>query len=241
MRPGLRFLAACLTGLLSLVMSVPLPEATPLAEAQGCPEVKATAYDDANPLGGTPTIGADQWQGQSFQVSSPIVLSRVSLYLANNGDPNPLTVQLRANDPSVPGGQPGAMLASGSYTSSASAFAFRDFSLGPVPLLANTTYYLVATTPTLTSSNLNYRVARDFPSPTYAGGQYFTTSNQGAPWDTTSQVDLYFQVWAQNCPLPPPTPTNKDQCKDGGYRNFTDPRTGRPFANQGQCVSWTNR
>jgi len=35
------------------------------------------------------------------------------------------------------------------------------------------------------------------------------------------------------------TPSDKDQCKDGGYKNFTDAQ-GNPFKNQGQCVSFTN-
>jgi len=33
-------------------------------------------------------------------------------------------------------------------------------------------------------------------------------------------------------------PTNADQCKNGGYTQFADPRTGQPFRNQGQCVSF---
>lgn len=36
------------------------------------------------------------------------------------------------------------------------------------------------------------------------------------------------------------TPTDKDQCKNGGFKNYTDPSTGQPFKNQGQCVSFTN-
>lgn len=36
------------------------------------------------------------------------------------------------------------------------------------------------------------------------------------------------------------TPTSKDQCKDGGYKNLSDPRTGQPFKNQGQCVDYVN-
>jgi hypothetical protein len=34
-------------------------------------------------------------------------------------------------------------------------------------------------------------------------------------------------------------PTSKDQCKNGGYKQFTDPN-GNPFKNQGDCVSFTN-
>ena len=34
--------------------------------------------------------------------------------------------------------------------------------------------------------------------------------------------------------LPPPAPTSKDQCKNGGFRNFTTPG----FDNQGDCVAF---
>lgn len=34
----------------------------------------------------------------------------------------------------------------------------------------------------------------------------------------------------------PNVPTDKDQCKNGGYVNYTDAQ-GQPFKNQGQCVS----
>jgi hypothetical protein len=230
--------------LLSLVISVPLPQATPTAEALGCSEVKATAYDVVGDLDTSLNVSSTQWVAQSFQVSSPLVLSRVSLFLAtlaNPRGPNPLTVQLRANDPSVPGGQPGALLASDSRTYTGESLAFRDFSFGPVPLLANTPYYLVASTSSGPIQG-EYLWAVDRTGPSYAQGQGFHSATHRASWIPRSDYDFLFQVWAQNCPPPPPpTPANKDQCKDGGYRNFIDPRTGRPFANQGQCVSFTNR
>jgi hypothetical protein len=37
-------------------------------------------------------------------------------------------------------------------------------------------------------------------------------------------------------PVPPNVPTDKDQCKKGGWKTFTNPT----FKNQGQCVSYTN-
>jgi hypothetical protein len=35
-------------------------------------------------------------------------------------------------------------------------------------------------------------------------------------------------------------PTNKDECKSGGYARFIDPSTGQPFRNQGQCQNSVN-
>lgn len=37
-----------------------------------------------------------------------------------------------------------------------------------------------------------------------------------------------------------PTPTSKEQCKQGGWRTLTD-SAGAPFRNQGQCVAFANR
>jgi hypothetical protein len=36
---------------------------------------------------------------------------------------------------------------------------------------------------------------------------------------------------------PPAVPTDKDQCKNGGWQNLADDQ-GEPFPNQGQCVSF---
>jgi hypothetical protein len=39
--------------------------------------------------------------------------------------------------------------------------------------------------------------------------------------------------------LPPPVPKSKDDCKNGGWKNFVDDQ-GRPFKNQGDCVSFVS-
>jgi hypothetical protein len=38
----------------------------------------------------------------------------------------------------------------------------------------------------------------------------------------------------------PVAPTTKQDCMNGGYANFTDPTTGAPFKNQGQCIKFVN-
>jgi hypothetical protein len=61
--------------------------------------------------------------------------------------------------------------------------------------------------------------------------------------DTT--VTIHWQVydgnvtWNVSCtPAQPPTPTNPEQCKHGGYSAFIDPQTGQPFKNQGKCIAY---
>lgn len=39
--------------------------------------------------------------------------------------------------------------------------------------------------------------------------------------------------------VPPNTPTSKEDCKNGGWRNFVD-ENGEPFKNQGDCIAWVN-
>jgi hypothetical protein len=44
-------------------------------------------------------------------------------------------------------------------------------------------------------------------------------------------------VFTMTGTLTTPVPTDKDQCKNGGWRNLADDQ-GQPFKNQGQCVSF---
>jgi hypothetical protein len=50
-------------------------------------------------------------------------------------------------------------------------------------------------------------------------------------------MDPHIALTGLQYTLVPPAPTNKDQCKDGGWQLFVYPRK---FKNQGDCVSFTN-
>jgi hypothetical protein len=65
---------------------------------------------------------------------------------------------------------------------------------------------------------------------TLAAAQQATPSST-IPAFTSLQANQYVIVWNKSCT----TPTSKDQCKDGGWKNFNAP----VFKNQGDCVSWT--
>lgn len=58
------------------------------------------------------------------------------------------------------------------------------------------------------------------------GGFYGTTINGGA-----SNYGTVFKI------TPTVAPTNKDQCKSGGWKTFISPRT---FKNQGDCIHYVN-
>jgi hypothetical protein len=51
---------------------------------------------------------------------------------------------------------------------------------------------------------------------------------------TLSGLDFGFRTYFS---APPPVPTSKDQCKDGGWATFTAPHA---FKNQGDCIQFVN-
>jgi hypothetical protein len=61
---------------------------------------------------------------------------------------------------------------------------------------------------------------------TLESGQVVTAENTNLSGDPTT---IYPEV------VVPTTPTSKDQCKNNGWKTFTNPT----FKNQGQCVSYT--
>ena len=64
-------------------------------------------------------------------------------------------------------------------------------------------------------------------------GEILTTGDPVGPPGSVGEV---FTMSA-TLTIPSPVPTNKDQCKNGGWQNLADDQ-GEPFANQGQCVSF---
>jgi hypothetical protein len=90
-----------------------------------------------------------------------------------------------------------------------------------------------------TQNLLNYTVSNGIDtgvfSAVFTGPDTFQgtgTDNNGNTFTFTG-TDTNF---VSNCV--PVVPTTKEQCKNGGFANYLDPRTNAPFKNQGQCVSF---
>jgi hypothetical protein len=79
----------------------------------------------------------------------------------------------------------------------------------------------------------------EIPTPGTPEGTYYwharavDSSNNMSAWSTTSSFTIDNTVVT---PPPVTTPTDKDQCKNNGWKTFTNPS----FKNQGQCVAYTN-
>jgi hypothetical protein len=76
--------------------------------------------------------------------------------------------------------------------------------------------------------------------------QFTVTAGTGALAGATGEIVLtgtsrgpgaIGDVFAMTGTLTTPVPTDKDQCKKGGWQNLADDQ-GEPFKNQGQCVSF---
>jgi YVTN family beta-propeller protein len=80
-----------------------------------------------------------------------------------------------------------------------------------------------------------------YPAITSDGRRLYTVNLQNtvSVIDTTTNT-VTATIPGFSCPLRiavTPTPTSKDACKDGGYKNFR----ALGFPNQGQCVKYVNQ
>jgi hypothetical protein len=164
------------------------------------PPAKATAYDNTADGSGGAVTGS-LWFAQSFTVSAPIELAKVSLRVQHTGDSQPLTAEIHSDA----GGNPGALLGTSTATRNGPGYVFLefDFSAAHIPLAQGVTYYIVA------HSTSSYQLVEDGTSPTYPAGKYFQSDNSGATWTSDAAQDLLFQVFGQTCTpdtQPPATP-----------------------------------
>ena len=65
------------------------------------------------------------------------------------------------------------------------------------------------------------------------------------PSDCATPADMPFETLASGDiavtdAAPVQIPTSKQQCKQGGWRNYTDDQ-GQPFEDQGQCIEFVNQ
>ncbi|MEA4878858.1 hypothetical protein SDC9_42708 [bioreactor metagenome] len=132
------------------------------------------------------------WYGQTFSLTNNVILSGFNLYCKKIGSPTGnLDYYLYATSGGLP---TGSALASGSILASTVSTSAGLKSLvftTPVSLTAATTYAVVFSCPSGTSSNrISYWYTNNS---SYAGGQQIS-SNSGTSWTGSATVDIYITL-----------------------------------------------
>ena len=99
-------------------------------------------------------------------------------------------------------------------------------------MTAGVQYAIVVSSESCGFSNC-YSAAPGPAGDSYAAGSGLGSSNAGATWTPLSafgSTDFAFQTYVLT------GPTSKQQCKKGGWKQFTNPS----FKNQGRCVAYVN-
>ncbi|MDP4279684.1 MAG: hypothetical protein QQM50_03925 [Dehalococcoides mccartyi] len=133
------------------------------------------------------------WYGQTFSLTNNVILSGFNLYCKKIGSPTGnLDYYLYATSGGLP---TGSALASGSILASTVSTSAGLKSLvftTPVSLTAATTYAVVFSCPSGTSSNrISYWYTNNS---SYAGGQAISSSNSGTSWTGSATGDIYITL-----------------------------------------------
>jgi len=143
------------------------------------------------------SFGGGVYKAQTFTPASTHVIAGVKLYLARtvNMYPGFIRVGIRATASGFPTGDDLAIgTIDGNTLSTTKAWVTIPIH-GSLSLTSGTVYALVVrTSSNATQTSLIWRA--DATSPTYTGGQYYTSSDAGANWTTIATRDFLFEEWA---------------------------------------------
>jgi len=172
--------------------------------------------------------------GQTFTAGLSGGLDRVELYLGSAGLfglpslASPLKIEVRTVEEN---GAPSAMVIA-SQTVPASSVpesgAFVPIAFAPPPHVLTDTQYAIVAYEVVPAGNFTWFGQNGNP---YPRGSAWTSVPPFATWrPAQGEFDLAFKTYVTT------SPTNKEQCKNGGWEEFTG-HNGTPFKNQGACVS----
>ncbi|MBA7484335.1 hypothetical protein ES707_19860 [subsurface metagenome] len=132
----------------------------------------------------------DWWEAQSFQYTEDVNLTGVSLYIRDIGNDDSLNVTIETNTvDNLPSGFEIA-----SSTGSGGWWDWKDFTFPElVPLLADTTYWIVVHNYTVDYSSHGYKIAQT--TDCYADGRLVYLENQEYPWKEWPNRDLLFKAY----------------------------------------------
>jgi hypothetical protein len=139
------------------------------------------------------------WGAQTFEHTAAISSTYVELKMHRSGSGGNVTVSIRAVDGSnhPTGGDlavSNAVDCTGITTSSTGEWVTFTFTSPTPTLAADTTYAIVARGDTAIANTVRWEV--DTSSPSYANGNFVTSSDSGSSW-TTQSWDGIFRVWGE--------------------------------------------
>ena len=156
-------------------------------------------YYNTNDDGGSTLYGVFL-RGQSWTAASGYTLEKVALLLYRVGSPGTITLELYAAD----GAQKptGSALATGTLdgdtltTNTAGEWVDISYSVGYAVTNAVQYVHVVTASSGDASNKLGWRL--DSSSPTYAGGLYLSSSNNGSTWGTVATIDFMFENYSSD-------------------------------------------
>jgi hypothetical protein len=179
---------------------------------------------------------------QTFTAGISGNLDQVDLMMYRSGSPGDLTVQIRSVFAGVPSDNvlASARVVEGSVGTDPFPSAFVSIPLSPpAPVSSGVQYAIVWLSPGCCPDDIYYAWTLSELNP-YAGGELFAIRSGGTSWEQwplcefgeVGCADVAFKTYVT--PSSQPVPTNKAECKKGGYAQFG-------FKNQGQCVAFVQR
>lgn len=203
------------------------------------PAASVGVLDQAQPDVGfaTAAVGDDSQVAQTFRSGITGSLDKLDLGVSKDeAGKAPLTVEIWAVSAGVP---VGPVLASESLSAASLPAGlprgFVSVPLGqPVSVTAGADYAIVLTS---TCGNaFCYEWAVGHATNPYRRGLIFWRPKVTAAWVSQTLEDLAFKTYVVPA-VPSAGPTSKADCKNGGWKRFTNPS----FKNQGQCIAYVNR
>jgi len=196
-RIAVALLAVVLTTFITIIWMIPQTQATPTVWEN----VTTGAANDF-------PVYATLWKAQTFNVTTAHTVTSVKLLLFRVGNPQTVTVSIRATSSGLPTGNDltSGTLDGSTFTTNSNG-AWYEFTMTEYTLSVNTQYAIVIRAP----NGNSYDNSTDWKcqtSPTYSGGSYIASTDSGSSWTANTDYDFLFQVLGNAIDTTAPTYSN---------------------------------
>jgi hypothetical protein len=134
------------------------------------------------------------WCGQTFTTTDGFDLTKVGWYIGKTGSPPNGIIHVYATSAGLP---TGASLGSQALVAAdVSTAAWVEWEFDTPVTLSATTQYAICIDPVDGDVSNRFTVSYDNTSPSYTGGTYVASSNDGSSWTSTAGNDFLFRVYS---------------------------------------------